>query len=34
MQKNTKELKPVIEDSKFKGVMHVNVDKTVELIKD
>ena len=34
MQKNSKELKPALEDSKFKGVMHVNVDKTVEMVRD
>ena len=33
MSKNTKEVSPVTEESKFQGVNHVNVDKTVELIK-
>jgi hypothetical protein len=28
-----KEVSPVLEESKFKGVQHVNVDKTVELIR-
>ncbi len=32
MSKSTKEVTPVTEESKFKGVNHVNVDKTVEAI--
>ena len=33
MSKGPKEVEPVTEESKFKGVFHVNVDKTVELVK-
>ena len=33
MSKNTKEVSPITEESKFQGINHVNVDKTVELIK-
>jgi hypothetical protein len=33
MPKSIKELTPITEESKFKGVQHVNVDKTVEEIK-
>ena len=33
MSKGPKEVEPVTEESKFKGVLHVNVDKTVELVK-
>lgn len=33
MSKSSKEVNPVTEESKFKGVNHVNVDKTVELIR-
>lgn len=34
MSKSPKEVTPVTEQSKFKGVYHVNVDKTVEMIKE
>lgn len=33
MSKKTKEVSPITEESKFKGVYHVSVDKTVEHIK-
>ena len=33
MSKAPKEVGPEVEESKFKGVFHVNVDKTVERIK-
>ena len=33
MSKTPKEVTPEVEESKFKGVYHVNVDKTVEKIK-
>lgn len=33
MSKNTKEVSPITEESKFKGIQHVNVDKTVEHIQ-
>ena len=33
MSKNAKEVTPITEESKFKGVFHVNVDKTVEHIQ-
>ena len=31
---NSKEVTPVTEEGKYKGVKHVSVDKTVDLIKD
>ena len=34
MSKGTVEVSPVMEESKFQGVQHVNVDKTVELVKE
>lgn len=34
MTSNIKEVAPVTEEAKYKGVKHVNVDKTVDLIKD
>ena len=34
MSKAPKEVTPEMEESKFKGVFHVNVDKTVERIKN
>jgi len=33
MSKQRKQLTPVTEETKFKGQQHVNVDKTVESIK-
>ena len=33
MSQSPKEVSPVLEESKFKGVNHVNVDRTVELIQ-
>ena len=33
MSKAPKEIKPETEESKFKGVYHVNVEKSVELVK-
>jgi hypothetical protein len=33
MSKSIKEVAPVTEESKFKGVFHVNVDKTVEEVR-
>jgi len=33
MSKSIKEVSPITEESKFKGIYHVSVDKTVELIK-
>jgi hypothetical protein len=33
MSKAAKQIEPATEESKFQGVFHVNVDKTVEKVK-
>ena len=33
MSKEAKRVEPVNEESKFKGIYHVNVEKTVEMLK-